>query len=445
VNERARAWRFGLVRMAAPGLLLLGALCAAAALAGQLVLAALAGDALPGELAAEAAAWVFWLCVLGGAGYLAGSALLRPWRAGVALEAVPAGLRVGLRSRTAMLFLAAAAAGTAAVVWIDGRQAEALAPGAASMLAKGGALISLVGLLFALGVGVLSGRSLRAEALGLSRRLEALARGGDGPAIGRLPVHSPHETGRVASAFNRLAARLEVELERLAGYAAQVARAERLRAKFLRNVSHELRTPLNSILGYSDLMLRGEGLGPRAGEALQVIRDEGERLLLLINDVLWLAQLEAGRALLQPGPVRLDGLVAAVQELGPDFRRLQIALRAPAGLEEVCADAPRLTRSLAAMLALGVGPRRTIEVEAEPGAARVRLRVRLGQPAPSEDEQASLFQGFGRQEDAAPGLHLGLALARRVARLHGGELLFRDAGGEGEAVLELPLPGEAPS
>ncbi|HOX42189.1 MAG TPA: HAMP domain-containing sensor histidine kinase [Myxococcota bacterium] len=426
--------------VAAPGLLLLGCLAASAIQVGRLARVALQGQELTGAQAAATAAWVFWLCLGGGGAFLLGSWLLGLRRPRPGLERVPGHLRLGLRSRAAMLFLASAAAGVAAVVWIDGRQATALAPGAGSMLGGDGALVSLLALVFALGVGILSGRSLRAEALGLVQRLDELARDGHEPRIGRLPVHSPHETGKLAAAFNRLAARLEEELGRLACYAEKVEQAERLRAHFLRNVSHELRTPLNSILGYSDLLLRGPGLGERAREALTIIRDEGERLLLLINDILWTSQLEAGRVLLHPVPVRLDSLVAAVQELGPAFRRRPLSLRAPAGLEEIVADVPRLVRSLAAMLEVGG---EVIEVEAL-GPARVQLRVRLGAPPPAPEQVADLFTDFGRQASAAPGIHMGLGLARRVAQLHGGGLELRASGGEGELVLELPLGGPTP-
>src|SRR5437868_8095206 len=92
-----------------------------------------------------------------------------------------------------------------------------------------------------------------------------------------------------------------------------LARANKVKTEFLASMSHELRTPLSAILGFADLLASSpkENLSPRAREALERIKRNGEHLLSLINDVLELAKAEAGRLDVRPMPVNVNQLARA--------------------------------------------------------------------------------------------------------------------------------------
>jgi two-component system sensor histidine kinase/response regulator len=100
---------------------------------------------------------------------------------------------------------------------------------------------------------------------------------------------------------------------RIAKEAAEAA--NRAKSAFLANMSHELRTPLNAILGFAQLMERDDGLTSRQGESLEIINRSGEHLLNLINDVLEMSKIEAGRITLNPECFDLHRLLQTLQEM----------------------------------------------------------------------------------------------------------------------------------
>src|SRR5205814_4771854 len=106
-----------------------------------------------------------------------------------------------------------------------------------------------------------------------------------------------------------LSERRKAETERAARRAAELA--NRAKSEFLANMSHELRTPLNGILGYAQLLLMGDGLIPAQKRGLDIIQQSGEHLLALINDILDLSRIEAGRLELAPAAVELAPFLRA--------------------------------------------------------------------------------------------------------------------------------------
>ena len=212
-----------------------------------------------------------------------------------------------------------------------------------------------------------------------------------------------------------------------------------MRSRFLANVSHELRTPLNSIIGYSDLMLRGfEGdLSDSQKEEVMVINAEGERLLRLINDILLMARFEAGKSFLQPEKVIFIELLSdAYKSAGP-----ALDTRVPKALEsaELLLDRPKVSRAVQALVnyarrAEGHDAPLLTARQDEKGTLFVRL-LRQGHKLPSEQQRSLLFEGF-RKTGESPGL--GLPLAKRVAELHGGNVRFVTE--EQAAGLEIELP-----
>jgi PAS domain S-box-containing protein len=234
--------------------------------------------------------------------------------------------------------------------------------------------------------------------------------------------------------------------------------ANRAKSQFLANMSHELRTPLNAILGFSELMTRDPKLSPAQAENLAIINRSGEHLLGLINDVLDLAKIEAGRTALQEHAFDLHRLL---DDLG-DLFHLRAAVkglvlhvtRAPDVSQFVFADEGKLRQVLINLLGnavkftsagsvdLSVAP-----VAPQPTAASCRLRCVVQDTGPGipPRELAAIFEPFvqGASGHTAPeGTGLGLPISRRFARLMGGDLTAFSTGipGEGSRFeVELPL------
>ncbi len=221
--------------------------------------------------------------------------------------------------------------------------------------------------------------------------------------------------------------------------------ANRAKSTFLATMSHELRTPLNAIAGYVQLLELGIH-GPvteEQREALGRIERSQRRLLGLINDVLNLARIEAGRVDYEIAPVPLAEAVSAVTpmiepQLGA--RGLSLAVDVPAALV-AHADREKLEQVLLNLLTNAVkftprGGRVRVEgTRSEDGSGRVRLCVHdtgIGIPA---DKLASVFEPFVqvgvRHSRRTEGTGLGLSISRDLARGMGGDLTVRSVEGEG--------------
>ena len=262
---------------------------------------------------------------------------------------------------------------------------------------------------------------------------------------------------------------------------AELQAAARQKGQFFAHFSHELRTPLNSILGFSEL-LRGDTVGSLNERQLRYVRhvhDNGTRLLRLINDILDLAKMEAGKLGLHLQPMAVAGAVEqalAVMQPQTDAKHLRTGQAIPDGLPSVQADPARVHQILLNLLS------NAIHFTPEGGAVTVSARVlpprdepdavpdsrteetrerretpaRLGRGAFVEvavrdtgigiarQEQQRLFQDF---EQVADGRHqgtgLGLSLTRRLVGLHGGQVGVESAPGAGSRFW-FTLPVAAP-
>ncbi|GAB5602660.1 hypothetical protein FJNA_11850 [Thermus sp. FJN-A] len=234
------------------------------------------------------------------------------------------------------------------------------------------------------------------------------------------------------------------------------ARAEahaRTRAEFLSRMSHELRTPLNAILGFAQL-LEMEDLPESQRENVRYILKAGRHLLDLINEVLDLARLEAGRLPLSLEPVDLEGVLKETAELvAPLARERGVRLYPPAGCQGVyaLADQQRLKQILLNLLANAVKYNRQ-EGEVYPFCAPegewVRIGVRDTGAGLTPEELSRLFRPFERLGREGEGAGLGLALSLQLAQAMGGRLWAESTPGQGTTFfLELApaAPKEAPS
>ncbi|MTE15844.1 sensor histidine kinase [Nocardia aurantiaca] len=262
-----------------------------------------------------------------------------------------------------------------------------------------------------------------------------------------LPVRVPvadadarTEVGQLGVAINRMLDHIAGALE------ARHASETRIR-RFLADASHELRTPLSSIRGYAELALRErDALPPVVAHAMSRVDSESRRMTTLVEDMLLLARLDAGRGL-EHTPVDLTRLtVDAVSDAhiaGPD---LQWALELPPEPIVVTGDSARLHQVLANLLAnarvhTGPGTRVTTAL-AEDGRGGAIWRVTDDGPGIPDELQPEVFERFARGDSSrsrrAGSTGLGLAIVAAVVKAHGGAIAVESTPGRTEFTVCLP-------
>jgi len=267
----------------------------------------------------------------------------------------------------------------------------------------------------------------------------------------------------IANARLYEAAQTEIEERRRAEAALAEARdraeaANRAKSAFLAKMSHELRTPLNGILGYAQLLNRDSALPDQHRAGVDVIERSGQHLLGLINDVLDLAKIEAGKLEVRPAPFRLPDLlrsVAALARVEADAKGLAFnADLAPTLPATVHADERRLRQVLLNLVSNAVKftPRGSVTLRAhadelnEDGEdRRVVLRFEVVDTgigiAPEQAERVFLpFEQVADTGGHSDGTGLGLAISRRLVDLMGGTVGLDSAPSEGSTfTVRLPV------
>ena len=241
------------------------------------------------------------------------------------------------------------------------------------------------------------------------------------------------------------AANLELERQKR-----QVDEASRLKSAFLSNMSHELRTPLNSVIALAGVL--GRRLAGKVPEEersyLEVIERNGKNLLLLINDVLDLSRIEAGREDIRIGRFSVGELTAeVVAMLGPQAQEKGIALesRIPADLPLAATDGGKCRHIVQNLVANAVKftDRGGVTVSATLEGGTLELAVADTGIGIAADQQEAIFEEFRQVDDGTSrrygGTGLGLAIARRYARMLGGEVGVSSELGKGSTfTLRLP-------
>jgi signal transduction histidine kinase len=243
----------------------------------------------------------------------------------------------------------------------------------------------------------------------------------------------------------------------LADRSSALAEAERLKRDFVGNVSYELRTPLTTFQLYSDMLQSGAVKEEKRGEYFRTLHREAGRLSHLVENVLAFSGIEKGSARAAPATLpagelirpMLERFAERLQEVGmtlscdPADPAWQVAVKADrAAVEHVLFN----LIDNAAKYATGT---QQVEITAEPGRDRFSILVRDHGPGIPPSERRRVFRAFHKSAAAAaesrPGVGLGLALSRRLARAGGGELELRDTREGTCFVLTLPaLPGPSP-
>ncbi|MEX0688783.1 MAG: ATP-binding protein, partial [Pirellulales bacterium] len=291
----------------------------------------------------------------------------------------------------------------------------------------------------------------------------------------RADIHTADEFEELGVAFNRMLrglldtqgelrqanGALDEKVDELAQANLHLYETNRLKGDFLATMSHELRTPLNSIIGFSDVLGSIESLDAKQQRYVENIRTSGRMLLEMINDILDLAKIEAGKMEVRPARFRLEAVVNAqcdmVRPLA-EKRNIQLSYEVGPGLEEVEQDQAKVQQILANLLSNAI--------KFTPEGGRVDVIARLDEDPAGGDaggfllevvdtgvgiaaaDQQAIFEKFRqgdvfRRDDAMTrefsGTGLGLSIVRELCRLLGGDVSLESQLGLGSRfTVQLP-------
>jgi len=234
----------------------------------------------------------------------------------------------------------------------------------------------------------------------------------------------------------------------------QLAEASERKSQFLASMSHELRTPLNAIIGLTEMMVTNT---PRFGtekalEPLRRVNAAGTHLLSLINEILDLSKIEAGKLELNPEPVNLarliDEVIGTAGQLA-EKNKNRLVIEAQENLGVLIADSMRLKQILLNLLSNACKFTKEGEValrvrKAADGRDWIELAVADSGIGMTAEQQAKLFQDFTQADSLTArrygGTGLGLAISRKLARMMGGDVTVASEPGKG-SVFTVRLPG----
>jgi len=279
-------------------------------------------------------------------------------------------------------------------------------------------------------------------------------------ALGRPPGHPPIDENEVE--FLRIiAGNLSVAWENARLYQEAVETAERLKevdrlkSQFLANMSHELRTPLNSIIGFSRVILKGID-GPitdQQRQDLEAIFNSGQHLLGLINDILDISKIEAGKMELSFEPTDLGEIIRGVMSTAIALvkdKPVELQQSVPADLPTIIADSRRVRQVLLNLVsnAAKFTDRGFIRVEARVDGDFVTISVSDSGIGIPPEKLPRIFEAF-TQVDASPsrkygGTGLGLTISKSFVELHGGRIWVESEVGKG-STFTFTLPIQGPS
>ena len=258
-------------------------------------------------------------------------------------------------------------------------------------------------------------------------------------------------TGLAVDHQARMKALLELKTAIARRAHAKAIKASRAKTDFLATMSHEIRTPLNGVIGFTQVLLKREGLEPDVREQIELIGSSGYALLTVVNDILDFSKVEAGQVSLDPRPRKLaDVAREAIAIVGPEAERKQLDLDLVIqGRAEVShlVDDQRVRQILINLLNNAVkfttegGVRLTLKITA----SHVRFEIRDTGAGIAADALPRLFQRFSQADNSITRTHggtgLGLAISKGLVELMGGEIGVKSKRGQGSTFwFQIALP-----
>lgn len=253
----------------------------------------------------------------------------------------------------------------------------------------------------------------------------------------------PLPDGATLVAFSDVTAQRELE-QALAAKAAALDESQLLKREFVGSVSYELRAPLTTVVGYAELLETMSDLPERSRQHAGAIRVAAGQLARSIDDVLDMAQIDAGEMELALGEVRIDDLLQrAADAVRPrvEGRKGTLMVACAPELSTIRADGQRLAQALDHLLdnaVRAIGENGQVSLSAETGPEEIRIKVRdTGRGIPYH-LQAHVFDRFVKRERGGPGV--AMALVKALVELHGGWAEVQSEPGDGATfILHLPL------
>ena len=232
----------------------------------------------------------------------------------------------------------------------------------------------------------------------------------------------------------------------------ELTHLDELKSDFMATMSHELRTPLTSIIGYSDMLLSGMTgrLDEKQTSFIDSILKNGETLLNLINDILDLTKIEAGKLELRREAVDLRaallGVLPVIKPRAAE-KRIKVSTFLPTDLPQVDADAGKLNQILLNLLTNGIKytpDNGSVSVEARRSDGYVDIWVTDTGMGIAKEDQDRIFQRFTQIDSsttrAQGGTGLGLAIAKELVELHGGQIRVQSRLGKGSSfIFSVPV------
>ena len=323
-------------------------------------------------------------------------------------------------------------------------------------------------LLAALGFAVLAGMFLAGRMVGPIQALRAgAARIGSGDLSQRIAIKTGDELEALANQFNDMAGRLqesyagleqkvEERTREVEEKSRQLEIASQHKSQFLASMSHELRTPLNAIIGLTEMMVTNAARfgTEKAAEPLRRVHRAGSHLLGLINQVLDLSKIEAGKLELSPETVTLapliDEVIGTARQLAEQNKN-HLVVESQENLGSLTVDPMRLRQILFNLLSNACkftkDGRVTLRVrKVVDGRNWIEFAVADTGIGMTPEQQAKLFEEFTQADSSTArqygGTGLGLAITRKLARMMGGDVTVTSQPGKG-SVFTVRLPGSA--
>lgn len=286
----------------------------------------------------------------------------------------------------------------------------------------------------------------------------------------RADIQTNDEFEELANAFNRMLRHLtdtqsalrhvnqdlDAKVDQLAQLNMRLYEMNRLKSDFLANMSHELRTPLNSIIGFSEVLQGVDTLTDKQKRYAQNIQKSGRLLLDLINDILDLAKIEAGKMELRPSEFRLEAVLHAqcdmVRPLSEE-KNIDLLVNVEPDVPEVYQDRSKLQQVLINLLSNSIkftpeGGRITVAARRNPETQQLIMTVADTGVGIAEEDREIIFEKFrqsshtmgdGNLTREYSGTGLGLSIVKELCKLLGGEITFESELGKG-STFQVVLP-----